>query len=608
MADSSHSRVDERKLAPIPIYWEPSTDKRTGCRLVEIKSCFQIKNTLKFPVQILLGGLASNLRNNSHGKDSSLHGPIPPGETWSVPLKLSHASSLHVRPLGVELNGATLDGDWSEQFDCGLSALGAKDKGRLIPLSASCPCGKDFNITFRVLLRRSGQLLTVVFAPYAVIHNYLPCSLHYRTVYREGNDIGQRGQLNPGHSDFFSSLDVSKKPMLSITAGTSVLGAASPGLFRWSDPVRFKDQLVEAKDMEVVVDLVAAGQGDSSAMSVVLVTKLMTSDDGADYLAIYIYSKFVLVNRTHIPLSIRGFRKTSPDSDKKATYTGQVRRSFGPLSPRDLEGSWTEGSNNVVLFHTDNDDVQIGVDDGEAWSDVINLSKVGVPKTRFEVINPRARCTYPLAYSLTSLPGKFRQTQMLTVMAGFTIVNTLTERIVLEQVFSASSGATQSGDAGVLSVDPQCTCAWVKPSNAQDLRIRLRTASTQWSFGCVDLAGVGTTALVLPRMISTNTTAGDSGGLAVVHVEVKLSDASDYSYVSIVVWSTEKEDTQDSNVATASLSFQNLTDQPLTLLQAGSETKLAAKQIEVNKFELSVAPNSWRSFGWVDPSMKPELK
>lgn len=610
MADINQHRVDERKLAPIPIYWEPSIDKRTGCRLVEIKSCFQIKNTLKFPVQILLGGLACNSRNNSHGKDSSLYDSIPPNENWSVPLKLSHASSLHVRPLGVELNGAEVDGDWSQQFDCGLSTLGAKDRGRTMTLHADCPCGVDSNITFKVLLRRTGQLLTVVFAPYAVIHNYLPCTLHYRTLYGEG-DVGQKGQLNPGHSDFFSSLDVHKKPKLSITAGTSVSGiGATPGIFHWSNQISFKEYLDDAsKSLQMVVDIVDKNSSEKSVMSVVIATKMMTSDDGADYLAIFIYSKFILVNRTHIPISIRGFRNTNQNgSDKKPNYIPQERRSFGALSVRDLEGSWAKGSNNVVLFHSDNDDVQIGVDDGETWSSLISLSEVGVPKTQFEVNNPSRHVTYPLAYSLVTLPGLFRQTQVLTVMAGFMVVNTLSEKVSLEQVFNGSSNSKRDVDVDLLSVDPQCSSAWIKSLDARDMRVRLRTGSTQWSCGCVDLAGVGTTVLILPRMISTNTTAGDSGGLAVVHVEVKLSDASDHSYVSIVIWSTEKENTPDSNVATASLSFQNLTDQPLTLLQAGADKVLTANKIEINKFDLSVGPNSWKSFGWVDPNLKSEIK
>lgn len=156
--------------------------------------------------------------------------------------------------------------------------------------------------------------------------------------------------------------------------------------------------------------------------------------------------------------------------------------------------------------------------------------------------------------------------------------------------------------------------------SSKDCRVRLRTASTDWSLGTADLNEIGTTVLLLPRKQYTNTTAGDSGGLFVAHVEAKLSEPEEFSYVTIVVWCAEesiqsvtalndvsyRKEVNHNSVVTSALSVQNLTNIPITLLQAGIDFENLG--LETERFELAVQPDSWRSFGWADPSVGQVLR
>jgi hypothetical protein len=255
------------------------------------------------------------------------------------------------------------------------------------------------------------------------------------------------------------------------------------------------------------------------------------------------------------------------------------------------------------MFQANDNCVYISLNGGQDWSDAVTLPRLGVSKTPFDIHDPEGHHCYQFAYSIQPLPGVFRLSHLLTVMAGYTIVNATPEQVQLLQL---AKDQQSYGPEALTSVDSMCSRSWHKVEYSGDSIVQVRTLTTEWSRGTVDLNEVGTTVLVLPRRDSTNTTAGDSGGLVVVHVEVKLSEPTEYSYVTVVIWCGDGEGTHrgEGGVVAAALSLQNLTDSPLTVLQAG----IQFDHDNSNRFELCIPPGAWRSFGWVDPAAGTTLK
>ena len=675
--------------------------------------------------------------------------PYPPLVQTQQSLQSQHLSQLYT---------------WSEAYGCRLQTLSSTTSNENIVRHVHC-CHKQHvekKISMQLSFQFKPRSIFVAVLPMAIIYNYLPCPIRYRCIYgvpssynNNNNDsqsvIGQQGKLKAGDKDKFITLDYSMSPQLSFitapVAGSRQLYSSSSSNeededasmehFDWSTPVSLlramdtsdttatatHDDDDDSKDKsskfagykhrKFVIDIPSKIAGASS-LTITVKTRLVASTEtnnssnsgtgGLTILEIYVYSRYLFINRTFNHLSLRTKRSASSVLNKMMTtvqtntgtasasqverrlaksqsadlvvrnqykssgagigsmdqnmtstsnYYYQDRQSYAAManssscsggspqsmSSRDSARAWTEGGNQVVLFQADDNHVMIGLPSSSTssvtvYSEPLFIQELGAAKKRFEICDASARIDYQFAFSLNTMPGNFRSTQILTVMAAYTIVNTTSEALFCHQVNSGSVNQSYS------IVESMCCNAWHKSFQVTDTTLRFKTASTDWSIGTVDVNEIGTTVLILPRRHCTNTTTGESGGLVVAHIEVRLSDPKDNSYITVTVWAsstvsytpppitsltrsnisnnyssvTNQAQTQQQqqqqiltmhvaeDVMTCAFSFQNFSSIPLTVIQTGVDASLKNSN-DINRFEITILPNSWRSFGWVDPNI-----
>lgn len=576
--------AEELAARRMTVVWDVRT-AADGSKIVHLFSGLRIYNAMPFPVEVLVRG----------GEGDNLLGPVAEGGTKCLPLSAASLDSmLRVRP-------ATC-GDWSEGLEC--RGAGTKAVSAVSTLSRDLTCSQpDGAKAFQLrgcctrLSAASTQSLLVAFLPHSIVFNHLPCSILYKCTAQQRQQ--QHGTLVAGSSDKLIFADPSQQPVVSFLLEG----------YAWSDPISLPMSALSAAIRSVsdkrfrkttVIDLLSP-EDKRGGLSLSVLVKIGNYTDDADrdvnlpVIEMHVFSRFVLVDRTaSLGLVLRTKRRrTQLDGERTSVIE---RRSCGSFPPNDVAASWIRGSNGVALFQADDDKAVIGLMDHSRGSkmlfrdEAIDLSNMDEEKTRLEITDdslpPNAKnvCCYQLAYSLTSLPGSFAQTQMLTVMNCYTIVNGLTESLHVRQT-AAPTGPTVTVSAG-------CCGPWHKGDRLAGTALQLRTDSTSFSIGTLDINDIGVTSLLL---IGNSTEQTRSNNI-VINVEVKFSEPGDYSYITVVVWSSP-----EGAGAAAPLSVQNETDLPLTVRQNG----LSFKQLKLDPqlCELLVPPRSWVPLGLPDPGL-----
>jgi hypothetical protein len=68
-------------------------------------------------------------------------------------------------------------------------------------------------------------------------------------------------------------------------------------------------------------------------------------------------------------------------------------------------------------------------------------------------------------------------------------------------------------------IPPYDTCPWHKADHSEGTRVQLRSASSEWSYGCIDVNELGTSVLLLPQRGWFRGSA--NRGAVIAHVEVR---------------------------------------------------------------------------------------
>jgi hypothetical protein len=231
--------------------------------------------------------------------------------------------------------------------------------------------------------------------------------------------------------------------------------------------------------------------------------------------------------------------------DDVMEVVGQVVTELGALNTSMLSQArdlWADGGQGMCLLHTDDDKLNVGVIRGQAWSADLPL-QLATSKCAFEVTDrtdndhftdedggkaARNHSTssmfgdsskanskaYQLAYSVRPLPGLFSRTKLVVVMPQFAILNCMEEPLEVRQ-----HGADE-----LMFIEPFACRAWHKARAQFETKVHLRSASSSWSFGCVNINELGSSVLLLP---SKDWFEGSSNHDAVVvQVEVHRSHAA----------------------------------------------------------------------------------
>ena len=290
--------------------------------------------------------------------------------------------------------------------------------------------------------------------------------------------------------------------------------------------------------------------------------------------------------------------KDMPDEDI-ADLIGQISVDFGN-KVAEIHHDWIDGGEGICMFHTDDGtNITVGTSKiNTVWSDEIDLRIPKSAKTSFEIVNKTTNHAYQLIYTVSPLSGLFHRTQVVTIMPHYCVVNCMDEPIEMRQQFTQQT----------LIVEPFKHACWHKADYKKSTKLHLRSESSQWSHGCIDVNEVGSSVFLLP---SKDWFVGSSNHNAVVaQVEVKLAEAHERCSVVIVVWKASRE-------TGSAISIKNDSDIPITINQAGvfedklkglkDPFKIAEIEQQEAQFNVCVAPGMWAPFGWADPDANAKV-
>lgn len=253
--------------------------------------------------------------------------------------------------------------------------------------------------------------------------------------------------------------------------------------------------------------------------------------------------------------------------------------------------AWISGAYGLGLFHAHNDIVSFGLLQQTLWSEGINIGE-GSVKNDFEVIDWATKREYQLSLRIEQLPGLFSLTKVIRVFPRFCVVNCMDEPLLIAQR-GASGSSLQA-----FVVNPYHWEAWHKVDTNLGNVLHMRTKSTLWSLGAVDITEIGSSIIHLPRK-TENSSIETHKAPFVLHIEVKEADVKEHCSVVIIVW---KASVESSNAA---LSIKNDTDQDITITQADVYLEQAAAQFNpdfnASVYDIVVPGKRWYPFGWAEP-------
>lgn len=118
----------------------------------------------------------------------------------------------------------------------------------------------------------------------------------------------------------------------------------------------------------------------------------------------------------------------------------------------------------------------------------------------------------------------------------------------------------------------------------------IRSKSSFWSLGTIDLSEIGSSTLHLPRKDDS----ADGSKVIILHVEVKVARPEEMCGVVVLVWKSSTDNHTD-------MCIQNQTELPITVMQDGIrlDEELSRRKL----FQICVAPMLTVPFGWADPDL-----
>jgi hypothetical protein len=78
-------------------------------------------------------------------------------------------------------------------------------------------------------------------------------------------------------------------------------------------------------------------------------------------------------------------------------------------------------------------------------------------------------------------------------------------------------------------IPPYDTCPWHKADHSEGTRVQLRSASSEWSYGCIDVNELGTSVLLLPQRGWFRGSA--NRGAVIAHVEVRTYNTTSFNSI-----------------------------------------------------------------------------
>ena len=180
----------------------------------------------------------------------------------------------------------------------------------------------------------------------------------------------------------------------------------------------------------------------------------------------------------------------------------------------------------------------------------------------------------------------------------------------------------QKGSKDVLEIAPYQGEGWHKSRASSGTSVQIRSASSMWSLGSVDLNEIGRSILHLPRRAPASpreTTSNnavekdikmemqdDEGkilnehgpGPFIILVEVKIAEPTENCSLVVVIW-------QASTESSTMFAIRNDSDVQVTVKQA--DVDFDSLGADKNIFDITVPANTYCQFGWADPDLSTDI-
>lgn len=621
---------DNKQTRTLTLFWDVQR-QRDGSTHVLLRSGFAVQNILPSPIMIRLDGFG----------DMSAHdfGPVSEGETFYVPLLFCHATTIQFRPIAIATDNSDIsDCVWSSAIECRLKTtnhstshydIAIKPLPVAKNISASSTVPQEPKTTaspvfIHLAMTFAEKSLLVRCLPFAVLYNRLPSRLIFSCLSEDGTSQGSI--IKSGSTFKLVNVNPLKNPSLSVQLGSYVKSN--------------RKYIDRSRETNFTLDLVSPSDS-SGGISITMSTTI----DSDGVVIVYLYSKYALVDRTGLNLTIRSkrydMRQTNGDYHSDSTSVSSSASSASSYGKHfEIEDSlerssfssidksqnpmhcWTDGGCGLVLFQSGNDEASLGINtDGSeesgametVWSRAISLVSLDSSKATIEVVNKNTNVGYLLAYNVARMPKAFELTQILTVVPWFCIVNCTDEVIEVRQ-----NGALNQR---IHSYPPRTSNGWHKEDASKKPEVQIRCASTMWSLCSIDLNDIGSYCISLPNKSSR---AENSMGLVVLRIEVKFASSNEMSYMSVVIWKEwplpliplslvpiedrtkplqHPELSQKRDGFT--LSLRNNTDYPIVIRQ--DLGNYVTDGSILCRFDVCVPPHEWYPFGWVDQKLKSRI-
>lgn len=255
-------------IRPLTVFWDVQTQSN-GSRRVELRSGLQMTNHLVFPLRL-------SLRHNSWEEEVVL-GPVPVGETFSVPLQYSFANWVRFRP-DFPLY------EWSSYYSCSAQAYDFSSCKDALSQGTQIR-----TVCFRVVSSQVNKSLRIHLAPYVSLANKLLCDMEFRCIGKDGRV--ETGVIASGKTSKLSYINLSCSPKLAIKVGE----------YEWSNANVVTAPVVveEVATYLFELKLPATRKGPRLVLSMKCSTDSLLHGVQVD-----VFSKAVLVDRTSLDLHV----------------------------------------------------------------------------------------------------------------------------------------------------------------------------------------------------------------------------------------------------------------------------------------------------------------
>ena len=179
----------------------------------------------------------------------------------------------------------------------------------------------------------------------------------------------------------------------------------------------------------------------------------------------------------------------------------------------------------------------------------------------------------------------------------------------------------QKGSKEILEIAPYQAEGWHKSRASSGTSVQLRSTSSIWSLGSVDLNEVGRSVIHLPQRVvanlndaaSNNTNEEINGNVVgngngngngnrlmpfIILVEVKIAEPSEHCSLVVVIWQATIE-------TSTALAIHNDSDVHVTVKQA--DIDFDSLGVDKNIFDITVPPHTYSPFGWADPDISTDI-